>query len=136
MSGINKVILVGNVGSIEQKGGVVRASLATSEKYRNKQGEQVEDTSWHRLVFFGRMAEVAGQYVGKGDQLYVEGSIKYGKYTDNEGIERYTTDINVRSMQMLGSRSAKKDGGRDSPPHAHTYNNNYASVEFDDELPF
>ncbi len=108
MNGINKVILIGNVGSIDIKESVTRISLATSDSYTSKQtGEKVENTSWHNLVFFARVAEIANQYVQKGDKLYIEGSLKYGKYTDEHGIERYTTSINVRNMQMLTSKKDK-----------------------------
>lgn len=105
-NGINKVMLIGNVGSIDIKERVTRVSLATSDSYKDKNsGETIQQTEWHRLVFFGKLAEVAAKYVTKGTKLYVEGAIKYGKYTDNEGVERHTTDIMVRNMNMLGGKS-------------------------------
>lgn len=149
MAGINKVILIGHVGSTEKKERVTKLSLATSESYKDKNtGEKVEQTSWHRLVFFGKLAEIANQYVGKGDKLYIEGTIKYGKYTDQTGIERYTTDIIVRNMQMLTSKKDKQStGGHQgnrplatpgNPPHPAVDQNNYATnSDFDDDdIPF
>lgn len=135
--GVNKVMLIGNVGNIENKGNVTKASLATSESYKDKNtGEKVEKTEWHRLTFFGKLADIAAQYVGKGDKLYVEGAIKYGKYTGNDGIERYSTDIVVRNMQMLGSKGDKQadsrqsQGTKASPPEAAT------DDDFGDTIPF
>lgn len=111
MSGVNKVILVGNIGNIETKNNVTRASLATSEKYTNKQGEAVESTQWHKVVFFGKLSDIAAQYLDKGSKIFVEGPIKYSKYTGNDGIERNNTDIVVRNLQMLSSKpkGAKPD---------------------------
>lgn len=113
--GVNKVILVGNLGADPEvkytAGGtaICTLSVATSESWKDKQsGEQQERTEWHRVKFFGRLAEIAGEYLRKGSQVYVEGSLRTDKYTDKEGIERYTTDIVANEMQMLGGRG---DGG-------------------------
>jgi len=117
--GINKVILVGTVGKdpevrYSQAGSAnVTLSLATNESWKDKNGEKQERTEWHRLKFFGKLAEIAGEYVKKGQQLYVEGSLRTDKYTDKQGIERYTTDIIVNEMQMLGGRPS---GERSGPP--------------------
>lgn len=117
--GINKVILVGTVGKdpevrYSQAGSAnVTLSLATNESWKDKNGEKQERTEWHRLKFFGKLAEIAGEYVKKGQQLYVEGSLRTDKYTDKQGIERYTTDIIVNEMQMLGGRPS---GERSAPP--------------------
>lgn len=116
--GINKVILVGNLGADPETrysaGGAAITSIriATSEAWKDKQtGEMQERTEWHRIKFFGRLAEIAGEYLRKGSQVYVEGSLRTDKYTDKEGIERYTTDIIANEMQMLGSRGGEGGGG-------------------------
>ena len=111
MASINKVIIVGNLGrdpesrympSGEQ---VTSIAVATTDRWRDKaSGEQREATEWHRVSFFGKLAEIAGQYLKKGSQVYVEGRLRTRKYTDREGIERYTTEIIADTMQMLGSR--------------------------------
>jgi len=107
--GINKVILVGNLGADPEvkytAGGTAigTLSVATSESWKDKQtGEQQERTEWHRVKLFGRLAEIAGEYLKKGRQVYIEGSLRTDKYTDKEGIQRYSTDIIGNEMQMLG----------------------------------
>lgn len=122
--GINKVILVGNVGKDPEvrytTGGaaVTTLSVATSEQWTDKQTqEKKEHTEWHRVKFFGRLAEIAGEYLRKGSQVYIEGRLKTDKYTDKEGIERYSTDIVANEMQMLGGRPGGSEGGaRGSAP--------------------
>jgi single-strand DNA-binding protein len=123
--GVNKVILIGNLGADPETrytaGGsaITTVSLATSESWKDKQtGEAKERTEWHRVKFFGRLAEIAGEYLKKGKQVYIEGSIRTDKYTDKEGIERYATDIIANEMHMLGgpgegggSRSGGGEGG-------------------------
>ncbi|OUL59230.1 single-stranded DNA-binding protein [Pseudoalteromonas ulvae] len=114
--GINKVILVGNLGQdpdvryMPNGDAVANISLATSENYKDKNtGQAVEKTEWHRVVFFGKLAEIVGEYVRKGSQIYVEGKLKTRKWSDQQGVEKYTTEIVVDSftgvMQMLGSKS-------------------------------
>jgi len=107
--GINKVILVGNLGNdpdvkYTQGGGqVTTISVATTEAWKDKQtGQMQERTEWHRVKFFGRLAEIAGEYLKKGRQVYIEGSLRTDKYTGKDGVERYTTDIIANEMQMLG----------------------------------
>lgn len=111
MASVNKVIIVGNLGrdpenrylaSGEQ---VTNITIATTENWKDKSGEKKENTEWHRIVFYGRLAEIAGKYLKKGSQVYVEGKLRSGKYTDKNGIERHTTDIIATTMQMLGSRN-------------------------------
>jgi len=134
-NGINKVVLIGNIGNIETKNNITKASLATSESYSDKNtGKKVESTQWHRLTFFGKIAEIADKYVKKGDLIYVDGSIRYGKYTDHKGVERHTVDIVVRNMQMLGGKKSKED----RPPHPAVDQNNYdrRSEEYLDDIPF
>lgn len=110
MASVNKVILVGNLGRdpeiryMPSGEPVANITIATSSKYKNKSGELVEETEWHRVSFFGKLAEIAGQYLKKGRSVYVEGRLKTRKYTDKDGIEKYATDIVANEMQMLGSR--------------------------------
>jgi single-strand DNA-binding protein len=118
MASINKVILVGNLGrdpetrTFPSGDQVCNATLATTDKWKDKQsGEMREATEWHRLVFNGRLAEIAAQYLRKGSQIYVEGQIRTRKYTDKDGVERYATDIRVDQMQMLGSRQGQGNSG-------------------------
>lgn len=116
--GVNKVILVGNVGRdpevrYSQGGGAIaNVALATSDTWKDKNtGENQERTEWHRVVFFGRLGEIVGQYVKKGAKLYVEGSLRTRKWQDQSGQDRYTTEIVANEMQMLDSRNASSDGG-------------------------
>jgi single-strand DNA-binding protein len=108
--GINKVILVGNLGNDPEtkftQGGmaVTKASIATTSVRKDREGNTQERTEWHRVTFFGKLGEIAGEYLRKGSQVYVEGSIRYDKYTGQDGVERYTTDIIADEMQMLGGR--------------------------------
>ena len=110
MASVNKVILVGNLGRdpeiryMPSGEPVANITIATSSRYKNKSGEMVEETEWHRVSFFGKLAEIAGQYLKKGRSVYVEGRLKTRKYTDKDGIEKYATDIVANEMQMLGSR--------------------------------
>ncbi|HET6545861.1 MAG TPA: single-stranded DNA-binding protein [Rhodanobacteraceae bacterium] len=116
--GINKVILVGNLGADPETrytangAAITTIRVATSEAWKDKQtGEQHERTEWHRVKFFGRLAEIAGEYLKKGRQVYIEGSIRTDKYTDKEGIERFSTDIIAGEMQMLGGVGEGGGGG-------------------------
>src|ERR1017187_6559949 len=108
---VNKVILVGRLGKdpetryMTNGEAVTNATLATSENWKDKTGEKQEKTEWHNLVFYRRLAEVAGEYLKKGAQIYVEGKIQNRKYQTKEGQERYITEIIVNEMQMLGSKS-------------------------------
>ncbi|HIE0523763.1 TPA: single-stranded DNA-binding protein [Stenotrophomonas maltophilia] len=118
--GINKVILVGNLGNDPDvkytQGGmcITRISLATTSARKDKDGNQVERTEWHRVVFFGKLGEIAGEYLRKGSNVYVEGAIKYDKYTGQDGIEKYSTDIVADEMQMLGGNQEGQSGGTSS----------------------
>ena len=115
--GVNKVILVGNLGNDPDmkytQGGmaICRISLATTSVRKDRDGNQQERTEWHRVVFFGKLGEIAGEYLRKGSQVYVEGSLRYDKYTGQDGVEKYTTDIVADDMQMLGSRGGGGEGG-------------------------
>jgi single-strand DNA-binding protein len=123
MASVNKVILMGNCGRdpevryLPSGSAVATVTLATSTRRKDKTtGEMVEETQWHRLNFFDRLAEICGEYVKKGTQIYVEGRLRYGKYTDKDGVERQTTDITVNEMQLLGSRqgAGAPEGGATS----------------------
>ena len=152
--GINKVILIGNLGADPETrampSGTTVANLrvATSESWRDKQtGEQQERTEWHRVALFGRLAEVAGEYLRKGSQVYIEGSLRTRKWQDKQGNERYSTEIIGNDLQMLGGRGGA--GGAGAAPvsagagsaSASSYAEESAgggsrSEEFDDDIPF
>lgn len=111
MASVNKVIIVGNLGKDPEMRAfpsgdqVANVTIATTDKWKDKQtGEMKEATEWHRVVFNGRLAEIVGQYLRKGSQVYVEGSLRTRKWTDQSGIDKYTTEIRADQMQMLGSR--------------------------------
>ena len=154
--GINKVILIGNLGADPETrampSGTTVANLrvATSESWRDKQtGEQQERTEWHRVALFGRLAEVAGEYLRKGSQVYIEGSLRTRKWQDKQGNERYSTEIVGNDLQMLGGRGGAGAGTSGSPAAAGagsagapSYAEETAgggsarSEEFDDDIPF
>ncbi len=129
MASVNKVIIVGNLGRdpetryMPSGDAITSITVATTDKWKDRaSGEQKEATEWHRISFFGKLAEIAGQYLKKGSQVYVEGKLKTRKYTDKDGVEKYATDIVADTMQMLGSRqgmgggSGMDDGGGYSAP--------------------
>lgn len=131
--GVNKVILVGNLGQDPEVryaangNAIANITLATSESYKDKNtGQMVDKTEWHRVVFFQKLAEIAGEYLRKGSQIYVEGKLKTTKYTDNNGVEKYSTDIVVDGfdgkLQMLGS----KEGGNASQGQNNQSQGGYA----------
>ena len=152
--GINKVILIGNLGADPETrampSGTTVANLrvATSESWRDKQtGEQQERTEWHRVALFGRLAEVAGEYLRKGSQVYIEGSLRTRKWQDKQGTERYSTEIIGNDLQMLGGRGGggatmgAASGGAASagtPSYAEESAGGASSrsEEFDDDIPF
>ncbi|QWT20250.1 single-stranded DNA-binding protein [Bacillus sp. NP157] len=116
--GINKVIIVGNLGADPETRytgsgtAITSLRLATSENWTDKQsGEKQERTEWHRVKLFGKLAEIAGEYLKKGRQVYIEGSLRTDKYTDKDGVERYSTDIIANEMQMLGGQGGGEGGG-------------------------
>jgi len=120
MASVNKVIIVGNLGRdpetryMPSGDAVTNITVATTDRYKDKQsGEMKEATEWHRISFFGKLAEIAGQYLKKGSQVYVEGSLRTRKYTDKDGVEKYATEIRADTMQMLGSRQGMGGGGEE-----------------------
>ena len=169
--GVNKVILIGNLGQdpeiryMPNGGAVANLTLATSESWRDKQtGEMREKTEWHRVVIFGKLAEVAGEYLKKGSQVYIEGSLQTRKWQDQSGQDRYTTEVVVNiggSMQMLGGRGGDSSGqsqgggqggwgqpqqpaasqqfsggGAPARSQAPAPQNNEPPIDFDDDIPF
>ncbi|OWF83378.1 hypothetical protein B4907_11690 [Yersinia kristensenii] len=164
--GVNKVILVGNLGQdpevryMPNGGAVASITLATSESWRDKAtGEQKEKTEWHRIVLFGKLAEVAGEYLRKGSQVYIEGALQTRKWQDQSGQDRYTTEVVVNvggTMQMLGgkqvdSQGAQSQGRQQSGPqqnqqqwgqqHAQgqqqeAHQSSEPPMDFDDDIPF
>lgn len=151
--GVNKVILVGNLGAdpevryMPSGGAVTNITVATSESWKDKQsGEQHDRTEWHRVVFFNKLAEIAGEYLKKGSKLYVEGSLRTRKWQDKNGQDRYTTEIVANEMQMLDSRGAggssmEKSTFDQTPSHQGAEPSMSQSApasmqEFDDDIPF
>lgn len=155
--GVNKVILVGNLGQdpevryLPAGGAVANITLATSESWRDKQtGETKEKTEWHRVVLFGKLAEVAGEYLRKGSQVYIEGKLTTRKWTDQSGQDRYTTEIHVNvggTMQMIGGRQEGGTSNRPQQnqqsqqpqqqnPQSNQRGSNEPPMDFDDDIPF
>jgi single-strand DNA-binding protein len=142
MSGVNKVILIGNLGANPEvrftQGGsaVANLRLATTERYTDRSGQKQEQTEWHRVVLFGRQAEVAQQYLTKGRQVYIEGRIRTRQWQDQQGQKRYSTEIVATNMQLIGGRSDRpaEDMGATVPP------DDQAGADFgggpDDDIPF
>ncbi|MEE9552524.1 MAG: single-stranded DNA-binding protein [Gammaproteobacteria bacterium] len=147
--GVNKAILIGNLGNdpdiryTASGAAVANISIATAESWKDKEtGEKQERTEWHRVVFFGRLAEIVGEYLRKGSQIYVEGRLQTRKWQDKEGRDRYTTEIVANEMQMLGSRSGGTTNFDQSPPPAKEEVTAPATSggppkdDFDDDIPF
>jgi single-strand DNA-binding protein len=140
--GVNKVILIGNLGKdpevryMANGGAVCNVTLATTESWKDKQsGEQKDKTEWHNIVFYRRLAEIAGEYLRKGSQIYVEGKLQTRKWQDKSGNDRYTTEIIANEMQMLGGRGGSADfagssASQSAPAPAA------AMDDFDDDIPF
>ena len=146
MASINKVILVGNLGKdpetkyMPNGEAVTNCTLATTDTWKDKNsGEKKEATEWHRIVFYRKLAEIAGQYLKKGSQVYIEGSLKTRKWTDKEGAEKYTTEIIADTMQMLGSRQSGDDSPKPTQaakPAAQQGGGGSGFSDFEDDLPF
>jgi len=148
--GVNKVILVGNLGKdpdikyTASGAAIANVTIATSESWNDKQtGEKQERTEWHRVVFFRRLAEIVGEYLHKGSQVYIEGKLQTRKWQDQNGQDRYTTEVVANEMQMLGSRSnaggqaVQNSGFRDAPRARKAEAQPQAEDSFaDDDIPF
>ena len=140
MAGINKVIIVGHLGndpemrSMPNGEAVANISVATSEAWTDKNtGERREVTEWHRIVFYRKLAEICGQYLKKGAQVYIEGRLHTRKWQDQNGQDRYTTEIQGDVMQMLGTRPQSADGANNSQPMPQQ---DASANAFDDSIPF
>lgn len=143
MASLNKVQLIGHLGADPETryttsgDAVCTIRLATTESWRDKaSGEQRESTEWHRVVFYRRMAEVAGQYLRKGSQVYIEGKIVTNKWTDKDGIERYTTQINGSEMKMLGKRDASHTSSGGNSQNTGVSGATETGASIDDDIPF
>jgi len=149
MASVNKVILIGNLGAdpeiryLPSGEAVANLRLATTDTWKDKDGNKQEQTEWHRVSFFGRQAEVCGQYLKKGSQIYVEGSIRTRKYQDKDGQERYATDIRGDRMQMLGRREGMGDAGPRDTGNSQPASAKPAAApsgggfnDFEDDIPF
>jgi single-strand DNA-binding protein len=154
--GVNKVILIGNLGadpetrSMPSGMTVANIRIATSESWKDKQsGEQKERTEWHHVALFGRLGEVAGEYLRKGAQVYIEGSLRTRKWQDKEGRDRYTTEVIANDMQMIGGRGGGGGGGsggsgggsgsfesRERAPSGEPAPAGASAEGFDDDIPF
>lgn len=142
MSGINRVTILGNVGQqpkIKKGDGytIANFSVATSKKWKNKNGDKTEHTEWHNVVIYNRLAEIVEQYVNKGDKIYIEGEIKTSKYKDKEGIERSKTEIIGNVMQMLGGNKNKSEQEENPYKQAQDQNDQYQQEPpLEDDIPF
>ena len=156
MASVNKVILIGNLGRdpetryMPDGGAVTNVSVATTEAWKDKNGEKQEKTEWHRVAFFGKLAEIAGEYLKKGSQVYVEGRLQTRKWQDKDGQDKYTTEIVANVMQMLGSRqgmggaapdrdtggeaSGSRPSASSSKPAAKAAGGKFD--DFEDDIPF
>lgn len=149
MASVNRVILIGNLGQdpttryMPNGEAVTNITLATTESWKDKNGEKVEKTEWHRVTFYRKLAEIAGEYLKKGSQVYLEGRLETKKWTDKQGIERYTTDVIVNEMKMLGGKPSSS--GEDRPHQAEKKYEGGAAAggsykpdfsDMDDDIPF
>ncbi len=154
MASVNKVILIGNLGRdpetryMPDGGAITNISVATTDVWKDKNGEKQEKTEWHRVAFFGKLAEIAGEYLKKGSQVYVEGRLQTRKWQDKDGQDKYTTEIVADRMQMLGRREGMGGGGGDdsggyerserssAPPRAQQKGGAAKFDDLDDDIPF
>jgi single-strand DNA-binding protein len=150
MASVNKVILIGNLGKdpdvryMPSGDAITNITLATTDNWKDKNGEKQERTEWHRVAFFGKLAEIAGEYLKKGSQVYVEGRLQTRKWQDKDGQDRYTTEIVADRMQMLGSRGGgssfevmDRDSGSSSAPSSKPAKSGGGGFDdFEDDIPF
>jgi single-strand DNA-binding protein len=156
MASINKVIIIGNLGRdpetryMPDGAAITNISVATTDKWKDKNGEMQEKTEWHRVAFFGKLAEIAGEYLKKGSQVYVEGRLQTRKWQDKDGQDKYSTEIVANQMQMLGSRQgmggagrgadapagAEEGGGGSRPASKPAAKSGGKFDDFEDDIPF
>jgi single-strand DNA-binding protein len=154
MASVNKVIIVGNLGRdpetryMPSGDALANIAVATTDKWKDKAtGEQKEATEWHRISFFGKLAEIAGQYLKKGSQVYIEGKLRTRKYTDKDGVEKYSTEIVADTLQMLGSRQGSGSASMDEGSYSGASQSPASSPQraqakapslsdMDDDIPF
>jgi single-strand DNA-binding protein len=154
MASVNKVIIIGNLGRdpetryMPDGGAICNISVATTDKWKDKNGEMQEKTEWHRVAFFGKLAEIAGEYLKKGSQVYVEGRLQTRKWQDKDGQDKYSTEIVANQMQMLGSRqgmgggsraaeaAAPEEGGSSRPAAKAPAKSGGKFDDFEDDIPF
>ncbi len=148
MASVNKVILIGNLGKdpetryMSSGDAVTNISLATTEVWKDKNGEKQEKTEWHRVTFYRKLAEIAGEYLKKGRSVYVEGKLETRKWTDKNGMERYTTEVIASDMKMLGNRSGSDNFDSsdkntiDQSSEQSTVKNNNGFDDMEDDIPF
>lgn len=155
MASLNKVMLIGNLGRdpeiryMPSGDAIANLNIATTDTWKDKGGEKQDRTEWHRVVMFGKQAEIAGEYLKKGSQIYIEGRLQTRKWTDKSNVERYTTEIVADRMQMLGGRSGGSSGGNYEPPadqsneysskpptKAGTTGSNTGFDDMEDDIPF
>jgi single-strand DNA-binding protein len=138
MASVNKVIVLGNLGRdpetryMPDGGAITNVSIATTSQWKDKSGEKQESTEWHRIVFYGRLAEIAEEYLKKGSQVYVEGRLQTRKWHDKDGTDRYTTQIVADHMQMIGKAPDRSEERSEQKPAQKTAPTN----DFDDDIPF
>lgn len=141
MASVNKVILIGNLGRdpeiryMANGDAVANLALATTEQWKDKNGEKQQKTEWHRVVIYGKLAEVAGEYLKKSSSVYIEGKLQTRKWTDKSNVEHYTTEINALTMQMLGGKPADKEDKPASRPQQRQ-ESKPSLDDIEDEIPF
>ncbi|MDH5481211.1 MAG: single-stranded DNA-binding protein [Nitrosomonas sp.] len=149
MASVNKVILIGNLGKdpetryMSNGEAVTNITLATTDSWKDKTGEKQEKTEWHRVTFYRKLAEIAGEYLKKGRQVYIEGRLETRKWTDKSGVDRYTTEIIANDMKMLGSRSGSgsfdlndKEESNAAPNQSASSKSGGGFDDMEDDIPF
>lgn len=140
MASVNRVILVGNLGDnpetrfLPNGDQVANVSIATTENWKDKTGEKQSKTEWHRVIMFGKQAEIAEKYLSKGSQIYIEGKLQTRKWEDKSGVERYTTEIIADRMQMLGGKRDEDKQGASKPQSGQAPQGDFSDLE--DDIPF
>lgn len=144
MASLNKVELIGNLGKdpelryMPSGDAVANVSIATTEKWKDKEGNKKESTEWHRVVFFGKLAEVVGEYLKKGSQIYVEGRLKTRKWQNKDGVDQYTTEINADTMLMLGGAKNHVESSESGSPSEADGSPKYSGspADWQNDVPF